>query len=147
MLKWRKHEARCSYIQNPWAEVCEQVFRFSTVNLTPNTYFHSNNFITHSTKYLTWSPNYKEIFWDLDGSLAGEPDSMIIKYYSFNDWPNDTTHLPDWNYESSLLVHNHTRARRVEIDNVTPHAQLDSTGKKLYDYINRDRVTLISLCK
>jgi len=49
-----------------------------------------------STKILTWSPNYKEIFWDLDGSMAGEPNSMIIKSYSIISWPDDTLELDLW---------------------------------------------------
>eukprot|EP01042_Synura_sphagnicola_P036437 gene36437-biopygen5441 len=81
----------------------------------------------NSTKILTWSPNYKEIFWDLDGSMAGEPNSMIVKHYSFISWPNDTKPLDLWKYEDALLVHSHTRARRVEIDKVTPDAQLAYT--------------------
>ena len=103
----------------------------------------------NSTVYLTWSPNYKEMFWDLDGTLAGEPNSMILKFYQYNDWTGDTTHLPDsvnsviscvviyclicvcdylnQIYQGAMLVHNHTRARRVEIDNITP-SQLPYTG-------------------
>ena len=93
------------------------------------TRFEGLQFI-NSEKRIYWSPTYKEIMWDLDGSLAGVPDSMVTMYYDVINWPDVCTVLePVSVYSNSLRCGGNgsdARIRRVNLDSVTP-SQLSYT--------------------
>ena len=80
---------------------------------------------------IVWRPTYKEIMWDLDGTLAGVPDSMITMYYDVINWPGDCSVLsPVSTYSNSIRCGGNgspVRLRRVQLDAVTP-SQLSYTN-------------------
>jgi hypothetical protein len=79
---------------------------------------------------IVWVPSYKEIMWDLDGTLAGVPDSMVTKFYDVINWPDACDILsPVSVYSTSLRCgggNRTARIRRVQLDAVTP-SQLSFT--------------------
>jgi hypothetical protein len=103
----------------------------------------------NTQKRLVWSPTYKEILWDLDGSLAGVPDSMITMYYDVINWPDVCTVLhPVSVFSNSLRCGGNgtnARIRRVQLDAVTP-SQLSYTdvvvrsavGESEYNFLPMD---------
>ena len=102
-----------------------------------------------------WSPNYKvsgiclfiyctllswgdliiyayitqQIFWDLDGSLAGVKNSYVLQYYGFND-VKECSRLSVSVYGNSMLCVGNP-VRRVEIRNVQP-SNLRYTNLRIY---------------
>jgi hypothetical protein len=74
----------------------------------------------NSTYKLVWSPHYKEIFLDLDGTLGGgQPHSWLIKSNEFNSWP-ECIQLPSTEFQNTMLCDNTTTVRRLQIDTFTP---------------------------
>jgi hypothetical protein len=73
----------------------------------------------NTIRRIEWRPTYKQIFWDLDGTLAGIPNSMITKYYEYNNWP-ECHRLPQEIYDDSIVCNSGVTIRRVAIDGVTP---------------------------
>ena len=69
----------------------------------------------NTSRRIGWTPHYKEIFWDLDGTLIGEPDGMITYLYGFNN--NSQCYTADVSiYDFSLICRNSTKIRRLAID-------------------------------
>jgi hypothetical protein len=84
----------------------------------------------NSTKRIVWSETKKEILWDLDGTLAGVPDSMITRSYKHLRWPGECAILePESVYSDSIRCGSATspaRIRRLQLEGVTP-SQLSYT--------------------
>ena len=83
-----------------------------------------------STVRTVWSPHYKQIFWDLDGTLAGHANSYVVKWYDFNAWTPLCSRLDTTMYDDSMLCVN-TTVRRLEVDYAEPNV-LDFTDLRLY---------------
>eukprot|EP00607_Mallomonas_marina_P005433 CAMPEP_0182439766 /NCGR_PEP_ID=MMETSP1167-20130531/86632_1 /TAXON_ID=2988 /ORGANISM="Mallomonas Sp, Strain CCMP3275" /LENGTH=3836 /DNA_ID=CAMNT_0024633535 /DNA_START=462 /DNA_END=11972 /DNA_ORIENTATION=- len=90
------------------------------------TYRTSRLEFIRSTNILEWEPNYKEIFLDEDGTMAGQPHSWLLKWQDFNDWP-ECVKLPSSAFEDTMLCDNTTTVRRFQIDGVTPEEYLSWT--------------------
>ena len=77
----------------------------------------------NSTKKVKWTVPYKQIFWDLDGSITGTPNGWITPYYHWNDWTGPCTHQGAA-YDNGIVCDNTTAVRRLQIDQLQPY-QLD----------------------
>jgi len=76
-----------------------------------------------SNKRIFWSETKKEILWDLDGSLGGVADSMIVRSYPSVVWPDVCTVLPNTGYTDSVRCGGNgsdVRIRRMQLENVSP---------------------------
>jgi len=77
----------------------------------------------NTTKRIKWSDTKKEILWDLDGTLAGVPDSMITRSYGHLNFPTECTVLATNVYDNSIRCGSATssvRIRRMQLESVTP---------------------------
>jgi hypothetical protein len=86
--------------------------------------FEQLTFIETSGR-IKWSPHFKQIFWDLDGSLTGVANSYLLKWYPFNAWSSSCYRVEPTMYDDSMVCVN-TTVRRLEIDFVKPN-QVDFT--------------------
>jgi hypothetical protein len=85
-----------------------------------DTYRFSGLKFVNTTRRIVWSPTKKDMWWDLDGSLNGLANTMIVQYYPHNEWPE--CHVPDPAvYDQSLMCNPGVRIRRLGIDNVYPN--------------------------
>ena len=90
------------------------------------TIFKNTNFINSSIR-IRWTPHFKEIFWDVDGSLIGEEDGMITYNYPYNAWSD--CYLADTiTYDNSMICKNSTKIRRFAVDNFQPDSSLRFTA-------------------
>ena len=84
----------------------------------------------YSNVRIEWSRHFKQIFWDLDGSLAGAPNSFVFPFYNFNAHEPSCSKLPSRVFDNSMKCVN-TTVRRLEIDYVEPNP-LDFTDIRIY---------------
>ena len=74
----------------------------------------------NTTKKVLWTAPYKQIFWDLDGSLTGQPNGWVTPYYKWNNWPGVCSRQTSV-YDRGLICDNTTVVRRLQFDNVSPY--------------------------
>jgi hypothetical protein len=79
----------------------------------------------NTTRRITWSPTKKEIFWDLDGTLGGLPNSMVLQWYDYNAWP-ECSRLPMAEFDDTMRCNSSVTVRKLAIDSVSP-SQLSYT--------------------
>ena len=73
----------------------------------------------NTTARVKWTTPFKQIFWDLDGSLAGFRNGWVTPYYAFNHFRGPCSRRgPE--YDLGLVCDNSTVVRRLQIDAVTP---------------------------
>ena len=75
-------------------------------------------------KRILWVKTKKEIIWDLDGSVGGVPDSMIVRSYGSIVWPDVCKVLPSNVFDDSIRCggsHSDARVRRLVVEGVTPY--------------------------
>lgn len=87
---------------------------------------------------IRWSPHFKQIFWDLDGSLGGVANSYLLQWYNFNAWSPLCSRLPFEVYDDTMLCAN-TTVRRLEIDYVEPD-QTDFTDITIRSTAGNDEI-------
>ena len=83
------------------------------------TYRFANLSFVNSAKRTTWVSPYKDIFQDVDGSLAGSVNGTVLHYWGWNDWPNcprDTVGT----YDYGTVCDGSVQVRRLVIDAVQP---------------------------
>lgn len=95
---------------------CNECLDGAFMNQGASTYrFEGIKFI-NTSKRILWTETQKDIIWDLDGSIAGKPDTMLTKYYPYNNWP-DCERLPAHIYDDTTRC---KTIRRVAVDSFTP---------------------------
>jgi len=65
-----------------------------------------------------WMPYYKDIVWDVDGTLAGVPNGTVTPYYAFNEVPGCERRGELYDY--GLVCNSSVFPRRLQIYNVEP---------------------------
>ncbi len=73
----------------------------------------------NSPKKVLWTNPFKEILWDLDGSLTGFANGWVTPYYAWNMWaPSCSRRGSEFDYgivcDSSVVM------RRLQFDYVNP---------------------------
>ena len=76
----------------------------------------------NTTRRTLWTPPYKDIFLDLDGTLTGHVNGSVTEYRPFNVWPE--CEAQGAVYDHGIVCNSSARIRRMQIDNVNPY-QLD----------------------
>ena len=127
---YMKDTTAINYGTTPVLSGCNECDSGEFMNQGAKTYRFEGLRFVNSTRRTIWSRHYKQIFWDLDGSLAGHPNSYVLQWYDFNAWSPHCSRLPAEGYGDSMLCVN-TTVRRVEIDYVTPN-QVDFTDLRIF---------------
>ena len=127
---YMKDTTAINYGTTPVLSGCNDCDGGEFMNQGARTYRFEGLKFVNSTRRTIWSRHYKQIFWDLDGSLAGHPNSYVLQWYDFNAWSPLCSRLPLEGYGDSMLCIN-TTVRRVEIDYVTPN-QVDFTDLRIF---------------
>eukprot|EP01035_Chromulina_nebulosa_P018019 gene18019-23659_t len=76
---------------------------------------------SNTSRKILWTPHYKEIFWDLDGSLLNiNGGGMVTYFYSFNLWTANCFQPDISIYDYSIICNNTSYIRRMTLDAFTP---------------------------
>jgi len=93
-------------------------------------------------KRIRWTQMMKEIIWDMDGSVAGLVDSMLVYSYPSIRWPDACTVLDYASFDDSIRcggLHSKARIRSLIIDGVNPRYSnvevVSATGYYWFDWI------------
>ena len=70
-----------------------------------------------------WACPFKQIHFDLDGSLTGHVNGSVTAYKEFNDWSDDCT-VSDVEFSNGIVCNGAVRIRRLAISGVDPQ-QID----------------------
>lgn len=97
---------------------CNDCLSGENMNQGAGTYRFANLTFVNTTKRIVWSETKKDIFWDLDGSLAGIRDSMIVRTFKYNSWP-ECRNLPVGIYDDSMVCNSGVTIRYLGIDQVS----------------------------
>eukprot|EP00051_Salpingoeca_urceolata_P019992 m.295984 g.295984 ORF g.295984 m.295984 type:complete len:3942 (+) comp19518_c0_seq1:299-12124(+) len=85
-----------------------------------------------------WTPPYKQIFHDLDGTLTGAgPFSTATPYYAYNDWPECPR--AGAMLGEGTVCDGRVRIRRVQMDGVDPE-ELDRKTLRIISSAGNDTV-------
>eukprot|EP00595_Chromulina_sp_UTEXLB2642_P001523 CAMPEP_0196766926 /NCGR_PEP_ID=MMETSP1095-20130614/32902_1 /TAXON_ID=96789 ORGANISM="Chromulina nebulosa, Strain UTEXLB2642" /NCGR_SAMPLE_ID=MMETSP1095 /ASSEMBLY_ACC=CAM_ASM_000446 /LENGTH=2258 /DNA_ID=CAMNT_0042131985 /DNA_START=2674 /DNA_END=9450 /DNA_ORIENTATION=- len=80
-----------------------------------------NMTFSKTSRRILWTPHYKEIFWDLDGSLLDiNGGGMISYFYSYNLWTDHCFQPDSLIYDYSIICDNTSYIRRMTLDAFTP---------------------------
>lgn len=75
----------------------------------------------NTSRRVAWTPPFKEILWDLDGTLTGSVNGTVTPYYAYNDWPECPRDVSAARtFDGGTVCDGSTRVRRIQIDNVAP---------------------------
>jgi hypothetical protein len=77
----------------------------------------------NSWKRILWTPPFKELFWDIDGSLTGYADGWTTPYYKWNEWEPACVRV-NGSWDNGLICDSTVVLRRLQINSVNP-SQLD----------------------
>ena len=66
-----------------------------------------------------WACPYKQIHYDLDGTLTGHVNGSVTAYKEFNDWSNDCT-VSEVQFSNGIVCNSSVRIRRLAITGVDP---------------------------
>jgi hypothetical protein len=108
---------------------------------------YENMRFVNSPKRIAWTQTKKEILWDLDGTLAGVPDSMITRSYEALRWPSECVVLPLAEYDDSIRCggsDSPVRIRRMQLEGVTP-SQLSYTDVHLNSEVGSSEFSFLPL--
>jgi hypothetical protein len=79
----------------------------------------------NTPRRVKWTTPFKQIFWDLDGTLTGHTNGWALPYYRFNDWaPACVRRDPAVTFDGGHVCDGTVVVRRLSIDDVDP-APLD----------------------
>ncbi len=73
----------------------------------------------NSPKKVLWTAPFKQIFWDLDGSLTGFANGWVTPYYRWNEFTPACTRQ-DSVYDRGLVCDDSVVVRRLQLDYVNP---------------------------
>lgn len=73
----------------------------------------------NTPRRILWTAPYKEMFWDLDGSLTGYANGWASPYYRWNEWVSACTHR-DITYDNGIVCDNTVAMRRLQVNFVNP---------------------------
>ena len=73
----------------------------------------------NSPKRVLWTPPYKELFWDLDGTLTGFADGWTSPYYAWNEFAPACVHHGSA-YDDGIVCDNTVDMRRLQVNFVNP---------------------------
>lgn len=96
---------------------CNECLSGENMHQGASTYRFRGMKFVNTSKRILWTETKKDIFWDLDGSLAGKADYMLTPYYAFNNWA-DCERLPARTFDDTSRCRT---IRRLAVDNVTPY--------------------------
>eukprot|EP00638_Chattonella_subsalsa_P015791 CAMPEP_0117829880 /NCGR_PEP_ID=MMETSP0949-20121206/8130_1 /TAXON_ID=44440 /ORGANISM="Chattonella subsalsa, Strain CCMP2191" /LENGTH=3868 /DNA_ID=CAMNT_0005670717 /DNA_START=230 /DNA_END=11837 /DNA_ORIENTATION=- len=65
-----------------------------------------------------WNWPYKDIFWDLDGTLTDQPNGTVTPYYAFNEHPGCEQQGSEYDY--GLICNSSHFPRKLQIYGVEP---------------------------
>lgn len=82
------------------------------------TYRFANLKFDNSPKRVEWTCPYKQIFFDLDGSLTGIANGTATPFYKFNEWPG-VCEQQDETYDEGIVCDSSVRVRRLQVRGVT----------------------------
>ena len=103
------------------------------------TYRFNGLVFVDSLKRVTWSPPYKDILYDEDGSLTGgAAGSWVTEYFDFNNWPEcprDTLGVFDYGSVCDPSV----TVRRLQLDGHNPYT-LDFVNLNVSSSVGTDNV-------
>jgi hypothetical protein len=102
--------------------------------------FRGLRFVNCSQR-VAWVEPYKEIFFDLDGSLTGIASGTATPYYGFNEWTPTCTRQ-GLALDSGLLCDASVRVRRVQIDGVNPR-EMDFKWAAISSDAGRGRIRFL----
>ena len=77
----------------------------------------------NSTKRVQWTAPFKQIFWDLDGTLSGYSNGWVSPYYAFNNHAGPCSRR-GVEYDMGIVCDGTVVMRRLQVDDVEPW-QLD----------------------
>ncbi len=73
----------------------------------------------NSARRVQWTPPFKQIFWDLDGTLTGNVNGWATPYYQWNEWAPACTRR-DSVYDNGIVCDGSVVVRRLQVDSVSP---------------------------
>ncbi|EDQ93048.1 uncharacterized protein MONBRDRAFT_22411 [Monosiga brevicollis MX1] len=91
----------------------------------------------NSTKRAEWTSPFKQIFYDLDGSLTGFVNGTATPFHAFNHYPGVCDAMGEA-YDFGLVCDNTVRVRRLQIDAIEPD-ELDDQALRLAQVANASR--------
>lgn len=75
----------------------------------------------NTTRRVLWTDPYKEIMWDLDGTLTGYANGWLTPHYKWNDW---APHCVQGNstFDHGTVCDGTAAVRRLQVYGVNPQA-------------------------
>lgn len=98
---------------------CNECFSGEMMAQGAYTYRFKGLRFVNTTRRIRWMETKKDIYWDLDGSLAGVANTMITRDFKFNRWPECSQLLPVSKFDTSIRCNPGVTIRKMAIDNVS----------------------------
>jgi hypothetical protein len=73
----------------------------------------------NTSQRIKWTAPFRDIFWDLDGSLTGSVNGTTSPFTGFNNWPSECEQK-SLLLDSGIVCNYPVRLRRLQIDGVDP---------------------------
>ena len=137
-----------SYGNNPAIQGCASCCCIKNPKQGAYTYRYEKLEFVNSHKRVAWKCPFKQIHFDLDGTLTGHANGSVTAFREYHTW-NDACTVAGSAYSGGVICNGSVRIRRMYVDGVEPQkldkqaiflkkSDRDENGTEMYGGVNFD---------